>query len=155
MSYDTILIAVAFFLPVLPLMFLYARMVITLNSQVPETDTQGPGAREARRVRSQVVVMLIVVVLIFVVCNLPFKIHVLIYFYSYEAYVQLDGRISFVLSWSFRLLLYVNHAVNPVVYFAMSANFREAFARLFCRCRVDGDSTTESGRDSHTQSSTL
>ncbi|XP_064596752.1 motilin receptor-like [Liolophura sinensis] len=148
--YDIALIIGTYFLPILLLTLLYGKIIMTLKTQVPQSDTKCPGSRAARRSRLQVMVMLVSVLLIFVVCLLPFKIYILLLYLNPELLDAMDYKSHFAMNWFFRLMLYLNHIANPIVYFVMSANFRDAFRELFCSFCARVSSDGESSATSHT-----
>lgn len=131
--YDTAINCVFFFLPIPLLVVLYGKMIIALRASIPNNDGEGTSSRTAKS-RSQVVIMLAVVVTLFVICLLPFKIYVFLNIYSPDVRASLGAKSLFILSWITRIMTFINHASNPVVYFLMSRNFREAFKHAFC-CR--------------------
>ncbi|KAL6460401.1 hypothetical protein MHYP_G00303670 [Metynnis hypsauchen] len=77
--------------------------------------------------RRQVTKMLAVVVILFAVLWMPYRTLVVVNSFLQEAYLD---------SWFLlfcRICVYLNSAVNPVIYNAMSQKFRAAFRRL-CSC---------------------
>lgn len=80
----------------------------------------------------QVVKMLIAVVCLFAVLWLPYRVYVV---YNSFARVRYEDLWLLLLC---RVMVYVNSAVNPIVYNAMSVKFRRAFSRvLSCGRAVD------------------
>ncbi|KAF4073780.1 hypothetical protein AMELA_G00247240 [Ameiurus melas] len=78
--------------------------------------------------RRQVIKMLAVVVVLFAVLWMPYRTLVVVNSFRQEAYLN---------TWFLlfcRTCVYLNSAINPVIYNAMSQKFRTAFKRL-CRCR--------------------
>lgn len=132
--YVTALTCLGFFLPIPLLVFLYSRMVIMLKQQVPSNDSHHLGGEVARRARSQVIGMLVALLVVFLVCLIPFHVYALWYTYTYiqNLVSPLEAEVKFTIEWVLRILAYVNHIVNPIVYFLMSANFRQAFRVVFC-----------------------
>ncbi|CAM4636732.1 unnamed protein product [Leuciscus chuanchicus] len=77
--------------------------------------------------RRQVTKMLAVVVILFAVLWMPYRTLVLVNSFLQEAYLD---------TWFLlfcRSCVYLNSAINPLIYNAMSQKFRAAFRRL-CRC---------------------
>ncbi|KAM9494969.1 thyrotropin-releasing hormone receptor b [Clarias gariepinus] len=77
--------------------------------------------------RRQVIKMLAVVVVLFAVLWMPYRTLVVVNSFLQEAYLD---------TWFLlfcRTCVYLNSAINPVIYNAMSQKFRAAFRRL-CRC---------------------
>ncbi|KAM8920367.1 thyrotropin-releasing hormone receptor-like [Lycaon pictus] len=86
------------------------------------------GKRGALSSRKQVTKMLAVVVLVFALLWLPYRTLVVVNSFLSPPYLNL-GFLLFC-----RLCVYLNSAVNPVIYALMSQRFREAFHGLF-QCR--------------------
>lgn len=149
--YDISLIIVTYFLPIPLLALLYGKIIITLRAQVPQNGAECPGSRVARRSRLQVIAMLVTVLSIFVVCLLPIRVWVLLSYLKPEVLDAMDYRSSFAMNWFFRLLLYLNHIANPIVYFVMSANFRDAFRQMFCSLCTNVSSEGDSSTTTHTK----
>ncbi|KAB5530764.1 hypothetical protein PHYPO_G00133150 [Pangasianodon hypophthalmus] len=77
--------------------------------------------------RRQVIKMLAVVVVLFALLWMPYRTLVVVNSFLQEAYLD---------TWFLlfcRTCVYLNSAINPVIYNAMSQKFRAAFKRL-CRC---------------------
>ncbi|XP_004636176.1 thyrotropin-releasing hormone receptor-like [Octodon degus] len=83
------------------------------------------GRRDALNSRKQVTKMLAVVVVLFAVLWLPYRTLVVVNSFLSPPYLDF----SFLLFC--RLCIYLNSAVNPVVYALMSQRFLEAFHKLF------------------------
>lgn len=145
-QYETILTSVALFLPIPLLVFLYGKMIVILRKQVPPNDTQHQGVELARRGRSQIIVMLVVLLILFIICLIPFNVYIMWYIYTYvdDSVRVMEESVQFTIEWLFRIMVYVNHMVNPIVYFLMSANFRRAFRVVFCQCRSTEDQLSTS-----------
>ncbi|XP_075383831.1 thyrotropin-releasing hormone receptor-like [Tenrec ecaudatus] len=79
--------------------------------------------------RKQVTKMLAVVLVLFALLWLPYRTLVVVNSFLSPPYLNL-GFLLFC-----RLCIYLNSAINPIVYTLMSQRFREAFHRLF-RCRL-------------------
>lgn len=131
--YDTIVNCAFFFLPIPILFLLYGKMVVALRTKVAHRDNLGTGGRTALKSRSEVVKMLIVVTCLFVICLLPIHVFFFVLMCSASVNESLDEKPFFIIVWSVRILMYINHALNPVVYFTMSCNFQRAFKNAFCR----------------------
>ncbi|KFM80433.1 Orexin receptor type 2, partial [Stegodyphus mimosarum] len=86
------------------------------------------------RARKQVVFMLIAVVLSFFICLLPFRVFtVWIILTSSESVESLGMETYYNLLYFCRLLLYMNSALNPILYNVISSKFRSSVIRLL-RC---------------------
>uniref|UniRef100_A0A8D0ZNU4 Thyrotropin-releasing hormone receptor n=1 Tax=Sus scrofa TaxID=9823 RepID=A0A8D0ZNU4_PIG len=87
------------------------------------------GRRGAFNSQKQVAKMLGVVVVLFALLWLPYRTLVVVNSFLSPPYLNL-GFLLFC-----RLCIYLNSAINPIVYALMSQRFREAFHGLF-RCRL-------------------
>lgn len=85
------------------------------------------------KARKQVVYMLGAVVLSFFLCLLPFRVLTLWIILAPDEKVRNFGLESYynVLYFS-RIMLYLNSAINPILYNLMSSKFRSGFKRVYC-----------------------
>lgn len=90
--------------------------------------------------RKQVIFMLGAVVLSFFLCLLPFRAFTLwIIVVPSETIVNLGLEGYYSLLYFCRVMLYLNSAMNPILYNLMSSKFREGFLRLLgCKAVVRG-----------------
>lgn len=88
--------------------------------------------------RKQVIFMLAAVVISFFVCLLPFRgLTIWIIIASNEDVLSLGVEKYYNLLYFSRIMLYLNSAMNPILYNLMSSKFREGFFRLLgCRSFV-------------------
>lgn len=92
------------------------------------------------RARKQVVAMLITVVVAFFLCLLPFRVFTLWIILApgdYLPNVKMDTY--YYILFSCRIMLYLNSAINPILYNLMSSKFRQGFVNLI-PCVRNGDS---------------
>lgn len=83
------------------------------------------------RYRKQVVMMLGTVVLSFFICLLPFRALTLwIIIVPPETVMSLGVEGYYILLYFCRIMLYLNSAVNPILYNLMSTKFRDGFLKL-------------------------
>lgn len=83
------------------------------------------------RARKQVVAMLITVVVAFFLCLLPFRVFTLWIILApgdYQPNVRMDNYYHIL--FSCRIMLYLNSAINPILYNLMSSKFRQGFKNL-------------------------
>ena len=122
-------ISVFFILPFLILVILYTVIARHLMNN-PGITSHG-NRSNVLKYRKQVIFMLGAVVLSFFVCLLPFRALTLwIIIVPPETIISLgiDGYYS--LLYFCRIMLYLNSAMNPILYNLMSSKFREGFLRL-------------------------
>lgn len=91
-------------------------------------------SRNVLRARRGVVRMLIVVVLTFAICNLPF--HARKMWQHWSSGYHGTGDFSTLLTPLTFLITYFNSGINPLLYAFLSKNFRKGMRELiFCNCR--------------------
>ncbi|XP_011864135.1 PREDICTED: growth hormone secretagogue receptor type 1 [Vollenhovia emeryi] len=121
-------ILVFFVLPLLILIVLYT--VIAKHLMANPAISRGP-ANNLLKYRKQVVMMLATVVLCFFLCLLPFKALTLwIIIVPPKMVVSLGIEGYYSLLYFCRVMLYLNSAINPILYNLMSTKFREGFLKL-------------------------
>ncbi|KAK5886751.1 hypothetical protein CesoFtcFv8_017755 [Champsocephalus esox] len=122
--------SVFFFMPVFCLTVLYSLIGRRLWQRHRETTIS---SRVAHRDKSnrQTIKMLVVVVLAFVLCWLPFHVGRYLQFRSLDAPSPLLSVVSEYCSLVSVVLFYLSAAINPILYNTMSWKYRCAAARLF------------------------
>ncbi|XP_063529896.1 trissin receptor [Cydia strobilella] len=91
-------------------------------------------SRNVLRARRGVVRMLIVVVLAFAICNLPF--HARKMWQRWSSGYHGTGNFSTLFTPLTFLITYFNSGINPLLYAFLSKNFRKGMRELvFCNCR--------------------
>nr|XP_015825127.2 growth hormone secretagogue receptor a [Nothobranchius furzeri] len=134
--------SVFFFMPVFCLTMLYSLIGRRLWQRQRETNVS---SRVSHRDKSnrQTIKMLVVVVLAFVLCWLPFHVGRYLQFRSLDAPSPLLSVLSEYCSLVSVVLFYLSAAINPILYNTMSWKYRGAAARLFgladsqpSRCRT-------------------
>ncbi|CAJ1074354.1 growth hormone secretagogue receptor a [Xyrichtys novacula] len=122
--------SVFFFMPVFCLTVLYSLIGRRLWQRHRETNIN---SRVAHRDKSnrQTIKMLVVVVLAFVLCWLPFHVGRYLQFRSLDAPSPLLSVLSEYCSFVSVVLFYLSAAINPILYNTMSWKYRGAAARLF------------------------
>lgn len=89
------------------------------------------GSRKRRRSERRVTRMVCVVVLVFVLCWLPF--------YAFNV-AAVSGTLSARLKGTFELVVllgYANSCANPLLYAFLSDNFNKTFRNVLCLRRAD------------------
>uniref|UniRef100_UPI0037E97BED growth hormone secretagogue receptor a n=1 Tax=Semicossyphus pulcher TaxID=241346 RepID=UPI0037E97BED len=122
--------SVFFFMPVFCLTVLYSLIGRRLWQRHRETNIN---SRVAHREKSnrQTIKMLVVVVLAFVLCWLPFHVGRYLQFRSLDDPSPLLSVLSEYCSFVSVVLFYLSAAINPILYNTMSWKYRGAAARLF------------------------
>ncbi|XP_061537880.1 growth hormone secretagogue receptor type 1 [Phycodurus eques] len=120
-------VSTAYFVcPMLCLVFLYGSIGLKLWKS--KSDVRGPSALARERSHRQTVKILVVVVLAFIICWLPYHI-------GRNLFAQVDDYDTAMLSQNFNMasmvLCYLSASINPVVYNLMSRKYRSAAKRLF------------------------
>ncbi|XP_015590424.1 tachykinin-like peptides receptor 99D [Cephus cinctus] len=128
--YNVIFMFLTYFLPIGSMTYTYARVGLELwGSQSIGEATQ----RQLDNIRSKrrVVKMMIVVVVIFAVCWLPFHVYFIVTSYlpeiTNEPYIQ---ELYLGIYW----LAMSNSMYNPIIYCWMNSRFRRGFAQFFSWC---------------------
>lgn len=129
-------ISVFFILPLLILLVLYTVIAQHLMNN-PGLTSHG-NRSNVLKYRKQVMFMLGAVVLSFFICLLPFRALTLwIIVVPPETILQLGINGYYSLVYFCRIMLYINSALNPILYNLMSSKFREGFLRLLgCKSAV-------------------
>nr|XP_057913882.1 growth hormone secretagogue receptor a [Doryrhamphus excisus] len=119
-----------FFAPVFCLTVLYSLIGRRLWQRHHQTNISSSVAHRDRSHR-QTIKMLVVVVLAFVLCWLPFHVCRYLQFRSLNAPSPLLSALSEHCSFVSVVLFYLSAAINPILYNTMSWKYRGAAARLF------------------------
>ncbi|KAG7189633.1 hypothetical protein KM043_017313 [Ampulex compressa] len=117
-----------FVVPFVILVILYT--VIARHLMAHPAISRGP-ANNLLKYRKQVVMMLFTVVVCFFICLLPFRaLTVWIIVSPLKTILALGIEGYYSVLYFCRVLLYLNSAINPILYNLMSTKFRESFLRL-------------------------
>lgn len=133
-TYFIMTISAFFLLPLIILVILYSIIAKNLISKDSAMQKIRPSKPElSLKARKQVVYMLGAVVLSFFLCLLPFRVLTLWIILAPDEKVRNFGLESYynVLYFS-RIMLYLNSAINPILYNLMSSKFRSGFKRVCC-----------------------
>lgn len=137
-------ITVFFVLPLGVLIVLYTVIARHLMAN-PGLTSHGQRSN-VLRYRKQVILMLGAVVASFFVCLAPFRaLTVWIIVVPAESIVALGIEGYYSLLYFCRIMLYLNSAMNPILYNLMSSKFREGFVRLLC-CQSPGGAGRKAGK---------
>lgn len=149
-------ISLFFILPFCILLVLYTVIARHLMNN-PGITSHG-NRSNVMKYRKQVIFMLGAVVISFFVCLLPFRAFTLwIIIVPPELILQLGIEGYYSILYFSRIMLYINSALNPILYNLMSSKFREGFLRLL-GCKSVVRHTLISGRRKgtfHTASTNL
>lgn len=127
--YFILTISLFFALPLAILVILYTVIACHLMANpgivAPSTSST------ALRYRRQVIIMLGTVVLLFFLCLLPFRALTLwIILEPPDVVMSLGIEKYYNILYFCRIMLYLNSAINPILYNLMSSKFRDGFSRL-------------------------
>lgn len=135
-TYFLMTISAFFILPLLILVVLYTIIAKNLISKDGRMVKIRPSKPELSfKARKQVVLMLGAVVLSFFICLLPFRIFTLWIIIASDETVKSFGVENYYNCLYFsRIMLYLNSAINPILYNLMSSKFRKGFQKLCFSC---------------------
>ncbi|XP_039760819.1 neuropeptide SIFamide receptor-like [Pararge aegeria] len=129
-----LIIAIFFIIPLGVLLVLYSVIAKNLMENpviIAQNSKNTNNAGNVVRYRKQVILMLGTVVLSFFICLLPFKALTLwIIVFPPETILSLGIDGYYILLYFCRVMLYLNSAINPILYNLMSSKFREGFVKL-------------------------
>lgn len=130
-------ISVFFLLPLMVLIILYtiiAKKLIVNDMSLAKMRPNKPEL--SYKARKQVILMLGAVVMAFFTCLLPFRVLTLWIIIAPHEYMEALGVEAYYnLLYFCRIMLYLNSAINPILYNLMSSKFRKGFKKLFyCYC---------------------
>jgi len=132
--YVVISIVLFYALPAIMLVYLNLRIYCILrrsgNTSMIPTDNRRQNYSD-RKVANNVAI----IVLIFFACNLPFRVTSLWFtFEDKDSIYELGLEKYLLLVYSSRICLYLNHAINPLIYNFVSTKFRASFLNLTRHC---------------------
>ncbi|XP_043248768.1 growth hormone secretagogue receptor type 1 [Colletes gigas] len=123
-----LLVLLFYIVPLLILLMLYAFIIRHL---MPDPSTSNTSDTYHARAKKHVMLMLGTVVLCFFMCLLPFKAFTLwILVVPRRMIIDFGVESYYTLLYFCRVMLYLNSAINPILYNLMSSKFREGFLRL-------------------------
>ncbi|XP_053619691.1 growth hormone secretagogue receptor type 1-like isoform X2 [Plodia interpunctella] len=139
----TFFITIILFLYALPLIILVilysiiAKNLITAASKVVMNKTVDPYNTRARK---QVILMLGTVVLCFFLCLMPYRVLTLwIIITPPEITENMSPEKWYNILYFSRVMLYINSAINPILYNLMSSKFRIGFCKVCVWCKKTSD----------------
>ncbi|XP_069124041.1 tachykinin-like peptides receptor 99D [Argopecten irradians] len=128
-AYNVLIILVTYLLPMTTLAVTYSRIGVELwGSRAIGENT--PVQYERIKSKRKVVKMMVVVVVMFGICWVPY--HLYFIFASYTEIERYNNvqQIYLIIYW----LAMSNSMYNPLIYCWMNAKFRQGFIRVFCCC---------------------
>lgn len=135
-----IILSVLFFL--LPSLFLFAlncHLYRVLHVSREYETCIHENRRERRRKQNQVANIIASIVSIFFICHLPFRVAVLWFTFADKDTIWALGLERYLLIlYSVRIMFYLNHALNPVIYNFVSTKFRGALYEVYLSVRRFG-----------------
>lgn len=140
-TYFLMTISVFFLIPLLILVIIYSiiakhlilKTTATSNGSTTCSTKMRKQAEHNLKARRQVVLMLGAVVVSFFLCLMPFRILTLCIIIVPDDIFRNFGVESYYNVLFFcRIMLYLNSAINPILYNLMSSKFRKGFQKLYC-----------------------
>ncbi|EDO42364.1 predicted protein, partial [Nematostella vectensis] len=115
-----------FAIPLVTIVFLYSGIMITLIQRRNVLLSSDAQTQQRERTRKRVLKMVTIVVAAFILCFLLYFIHFILYSYGvifpcWLMYLRL-------------MMLHLNSALNPAIYFFFNENFRRGLHNLVVRC---------------------
>ena len=115
-------------IPVLLLVILYSIIVIKLKTQAHPGEQSANSQQQRDRRNRNVLQMSIAIVTVFVLCWLPYSINFLILRYQdnfthFSCSFWIYFRVAYYMAWAYC-------AINPIICFMFSSNYRKALKRL-------------------------
>lgn len=133
-AYIVILSVVFFVLPSSILLGLYCKVCYVLHIARKESIRLGQTNKykDKKRLKRQVINILTSIVLLFFVCHLPYRVlGIWTTFGSGRTFAKLGFETYYSILYSCRIMFYLNHAVNPIIYNFVSTKFRNAMRYMF------------------------
>ena len=116
------------YIPVMLLIILYSIIIIKLKTQIHPGEQSANTQQQRNRRNRNVLQLSIAIVLVFVFCWLPFTTNLLII--GYRA-TSIHFSCGFWLYYDVTYYMAVGYcAINPIICFAFSSNYREGLKRL-------------------------
>ncbi|XP_072022729.1 LOW QUALITY PROTEIN: growth hormone secretagogue receptor type 1-like [Amphiura filiformis] len=108
---------------------LYALIIRRLSMRdVSETgDGKANQQSQAQKVRNSVARMLVINGIAFFLCLIPFQFIQMYYVLARNFQISLDDKHMYIVQWVGKCLNVLNSAINPLIYSACNARYRQAF----------------------------
>lgn len=136
--YTTVLFVMFFVLPFVVLTILYCficcAMRHTQELKVGQNNFNSQQFRKQRRLRLQVINIIVCLVFLFFIFHLPYRIFSMwITHVSSKTYAQFTVIEYYSIFFGVRISFYLNHSVNPILYNFVSTKFRNGFKNIIYR----------------------
>ena len=118
------------YLPIVFLAMLYSKILVKLRSQVHPGEQSTNDEEQRTRRNNSVLKMAIAIVLGFVICWVPFTVTLLLQLFAWNRSIPCSAAYYVTFT---RFLAYTNCAINPLICFTFSSNYRQGLKRLI-RC---------------------
>lgn len=122
---------ILFWIPFFVLLYLFIHIYRKLNSTFTQDDIVSSGCSLKRiKTRKQVVHILMTVWLLFFFCLLPYRILGMWIIFTPESDIVAIGMEKYsYITYFCRIMVYVNSAINPIVYNIISSRFRQGLMK--------------------------
>lgn len=131
---------IPFFISLVVNVILYDRIIRGLHKSMKSTQAKMSARKERdARTRNQVAKMLVINGVVFFVCLAPFELMSLFYMIAEIRREHLaPTELIIIMLYISRAMSYLNSAINPIIYTALSVRYREAFKHVFIpdRCKT-------------------
>ncbi|KAM3863855.1 somatostatin receptor type 5-like [Diretmus argenteus] len=131
-----------FFGPLLIICLCYLLIVIKVRSAGVRA-----GLTKRRKSERKVTRMVVIIVLVFVLCWLPFFITNMVNL----VYIIPENNTTAAIYFFLVILTYVNSCANPILYGFLSDNFKQSFRKVLCIHKANGVGAIEGGRQTAPQ----
>ncbi|XP_041364373.1 neuropeptide FF receptor 2-like, partial [Gigantopelta aegis] len=132
-AYWSLVVVVLNWVPMIVMIILYTVIIIKLrfNRVVPSSGALSMSAIQQRS-KTKVVKMFFSVLIVFIICTVPFQVSKLFELYRDAQRERLPTWYNPVY-FSAIMLMYTNSAINPIIYGGLNENFRNGFKDLINR----------------------
>ena len=115
------------YLPIVLLAMLYSKIFVKLRSQAHPGEQSTNAEEQRTRRNNSVLKMAIAIVLGFVICWVPFTVTLLLQVFAWNRSIPCNAAhyVTFT-----RFLAYTNCAINPLICFTFSSNYRQGLKKL-------------------------
>ena len=124
LSHMTMLLGFGYFMPLLTMVFCYSKIYCTTKAHLKRLKTNAI-ADSISMTESDLINTLVLVLLCFVICWLPFVVYI--------CYGMTNKPIPYYLPTIAFLFGYGNSALNPVIYALRHRSFRKGFKTILCK----------------------